>query len=87
MSGINIGNAALHILEHSTDDGPNGPTIWTATDRLRHLKEKATKDDLLEAVAYLAMQANTYRRISNQDAHLAMVNVESIVREYKERRK
>jgi len=82
-SGIQIGDAAMSLLNQSVVDsyGDNGPTIWEATSRIDHLT--GTKAELLEAIAYVALQVSAYKRISNQDAHLAMLNVAHVVDEYK----
>jgi hypothetical protein len=86
MRGIEIGDAAMALLNQDAIDayGGNGPTIWEATARIDHLM--GTKAELLEAIAYVALQVSAYKRISNLDAHHAMLNVAHIVDEYKRRR-
>jgi hypothetical protein len=76
-SGINIGDAALSRL---SDPGGFKGTIWDATARLDGLT--GSKAELLEAVAYLACQANAYRSKSNEDAHLALSQVRTAVDAY-----
>jgi len=84
--GIDLGDSAMHLLDRSTfiNYGENGPNITQATERINHLT--GTKAELLEAIAYLALQVGTYRHRSNEDAPLALHNIETILRQYKERR-
>jgi len=83
MTGINIGDAAMHILNDLSGYGEHGPNIVQATARLDHIK--ATNAELREAVAYTALQANAYRRMSNQDAELAIRNIEHNIAEFRKR--
>ncbi len=78
-AGIGVGDAAMQILS-----GNDALNIQEAAERLSHIT--ASKPELMEAVAYLALQANTYRRMSNQDAHLALVQITQIAAEYNLRR-
>lgn len=83
MSGIQIGDAALHLLQDTAVYGENGPTIWEATTALDHIK--ANTAELREAVAYLALQVHTYKRMSNRDAELAIMQIETIVSNFRNR--
>lgn len=74
-SGITIGDAALHRLQ-----GGFSGTIWEATDALEGLT--GTKDELLEAVAYLALQTLACRSKSDEGAHLALMNVRTVLNSY-----
>jgi chromosome segregation ATPase len=78
--GIGIGSAAMSVLH----DNAGGMNIEQAAERLSHIS--GSKAELMEAIAYLALQANTYRRMSNQDAHLALVQITQIAAEYNLRR-
>lgn len=78
MRGVEVGDAAMQIL-----DRREGPTLAEARAALSHMD--ATKEDLWHAVAYLALQANTYRAMSNRDAELAVMQIESIVHRFRER--
>lgn len=86
MNGIEIGDAAMGLLNAEFVDAlpPHGPNIAQATERLDHLS--GTKAEWQQAVAYVALQAAAYRRIANEDAALAIANIESIVNGYRGRR-
>ena len=75
---MGIGDGALHRL-----NGYEG-NIDGAASALSGLD--ATKPELMKAIAYLALQANTYRHISNQDATLALSQIRTAVNAYYERR-
>lgn len=85
-ASLDIARAAQQLLSDSfsAEFGEYGPDMQQATDRVSHLK--GTKEELLGAIAYLALQVQAYRRIANEDAALALVNIESIISRYKERR-
>ena len=80
-AGINLGDAAMHLLDRTFAD--SNPDIERAVGRIEHLT--GTKAELKEAIAYLALQVTAYRRIANEDAALAIQNIESVVREYRAR--
>ena len=80
-SALSLGNAALSLLRYTSDYGPDGPTMAQATARLEHLS--GTKLEMLGAMAYLSLQANTYRRMSNLDAVLAMSQITHIADEFR----
>lgn len=76
--GTEIADSALHILAtHDT-------SLADATERLARIA--GSKEDMREAIAYLACQTWTYRRMSDEDAHLALVQVESTIARYRERK-
>jgi len=83
-SGIEIGNAAMQLLDRGVikQHPPHGPSITVATESLSRLT--GTKAELLEAIAYLALQVAAYRNIANEDATLAIYNIESIIKRYRE---
>ena len=84
MTGIDIAIGAQSRLHRATGTGVNGPTMQEATDQLGTLS--GTKAELTEAIAYLALQVAAYRRIANEDAALAVLNIEHIVKNYRDRR-
>lgn len=78
-NGIRVGTSAIAILRDHAGD------IDQATARLSHIT--ATKEELLEALAYAACQVAAYRRIANEDAALALTQVCAVLDTYKERRR
>ena len=80
VPGVQIGMAAIQRI----DQGEGEPlTLPQAVEQVEHLS--SSKSDLLEAIAYLACQVVGYRHRANQDAELAMVQVECAVNEYRRR--
>lgn len=76
--GLKVAEAAAWLLaEHDGD-------LASAVGRLSHLD--ATKAELWDAVAYLAIQGETYRkRVQHQEApRLAIMQIESIIRAHRE---
>lgn len=84
--GTDIGTAVIALvgrtIQASTKDF--GPSISEATAAFSHVE--GTKDELREALAYVACQVHAYQRIANQDAALAVQQIETIVHEYRARR-
>ena len=75
---LSVATSAEAILREHTG------TLDEAVARLGHLA--ATKDELWDAVAYLACQEHAYRRSSNEHATLALAQVRSVLDEYDRRR-
>lgn len=75
---LRVANAAEAILRNHTG------SLDQAVAQLGHLA--ATKDELWDAVAYLACQVHAYRRTTNEDATLALMQVRLTLEEYDRRR-
>lgn len=85
--GLDLANAAIQLLhpEGAPAEQEHGWTLAQAEEKVNHLT--GTKGELLQAIAYLACQVHAYRKISNEDAALALLKVEIALKEYKESRR
>ncbi|MFI2563038.1 hypothetical protein [Paenarthrobacter sp. NPDC018779] len=84
--GIDIAEAAIFKLNPAMApaDQEHGWTLTQAEQQIDHLT--GTKAELLQAIAYLACQVHGYKKASNLDATLAIAQVETIVKNYRERK-
>lgn len=78
-AGLDVATAAESLLRDHTG------TLADAVTRLEHLS--ATKRELWEAVAYLAIQEWNYRRAPEMDeaGRLAISQIETIIADLRER--
>jgi hypothetical protein len=84
--GIDLANAAVQLLhpEGAPVEQDHGWTLAQAEEKVSHLT--GTKPELLQAIAYLACQVHAYRKMSNEDAALALAKIETALSRYKESR-
>lgn len=75
---LDLAHAAQHRLNGYAGDIEGAAVILEGLD--------APKTEMLRSIAYLALQVQAYRRISNEDAALALSQIRTTIRNYDERR-
>ena len=82
IPGVRIGTAAVHRV----DQGHGKPlTLAECVEAVAHPTDGAKRVELVETIAYLAAQVVGARTNIDQEAHLAMVQVERAVSEWRRR--
>lgn len=82
IPGVRIGTAAVTRVDQGYG---KALTLSECVEAVEHPTNKASRAELVEAIAYLAAQVAGYRNSVDQDARLAMTQVAAAVREYERR--
>jgi hypothetical protein len=82
IPGVNIARAAVARVDQGL--GP-ALTLDECKEAVEHPTKGVSRADLVETIAYLAAQVVGYRNSVNQDAVLAMAQIEHVLSEYRRR--
>jgi hypothetical protein len=81
-TGVAIGIACVSRVNQGHDPALN---LAGCVEAVEHPTHKATRADLVEAIAYLAAQVSGYQNSADRNAQLAMHQIGSAVDEYRGR--
>ena len=86
MSRTAMAAVILQLLDPDSYTGTSeyGWTLDEAAERISHINIKG--QELRDTLAYLACQVHSLREASDRDATLAIAQIETIVRKYRERK-